>query len=522
MVKAGEDSLKKRYAAKLGGRFVNYALGMATLGIVPKVLGPAQYGAFGFLTHFFANVFKFLGMGTPAAFYMMLSNRQDERKLIGFYAWFVGLMGLAVSLGIGGALLLGMGETVWPGQRGGFVWAAALFSLLTVMASFVHQISDAYALTVKVEIFFVLQSVLSTACILALYFSDRLNLTTYFIANCILSVLVVQSARKVLNANGIRLLEHIRFDKSEIKSYLSRFYAYSHPLFAHALIVFVVAIGDRWLLQRFSGSVNQGFYNLAFKLGSFLFMFTSSMSGLFSRELSVSHGKGDQAAMRNLFGRYIPMFFFISAFFAVFIGVNAALVCDIVGGEAYRGAAPVVAILAFYPIYQTYGQLSGSLFLATGQTRRFRNIGAGFEILGLCATFLLIAPRGSHGLEMGAAGLALKVVSVQFVIVNIQLIYNTRYLSLPMRTFALHQAATLGLLAALAWGAGLTLSHGAPAALPALARFAIAGLLYSAAVALIVLLYPRIASVDKAQLARYAEFIRGFIMTRVLKKGIIQ
>jgi hypothetical protein len=76
--------------------------------------------------------------------------------------------------------------------------------------------------------------------------------------------------------------------------------------------------------------------------------------------------------------------------------------------------------MTFYPIHQTYGQLSSSIFYATGQTKLYSNIGIITILAGLPVTYLLIAPADKMGLNAGATGLAIKMVLLNFISVNIQ------------------------------------------------------------------------------------------------------
>ena len=99
-----------------------------------------------------------------------------------------------------------------------------------------------------------------------------------------------------------------------------------------------------------------------YQIGSLCFLFTGAMTPLFTRELSIAFSNGDLPRMAELFRRYIPMLYSIAAFFSCFIAVQADKVVYIFGGNKFEGAATAVTIMAFYPLHQTYGQLSGSVF----------------------------------------------------------------------------------------------------------------------------------------------------------------
>ena len=58
-----EDSLGKRYTSRVVSSLIRLILSFATIGIVPKALGPVAYGSFNFLTTFFNTSLKFLKFG---------------------------------------------------------------------------------------------------------------------------------------------------------------------------------------------------------------------------------------------------------------------------------------------------------------------------------------------------------------------------------------------------------------------------------------------------------------------------
>ena len=59
--------------------------------------------------------------------------------------------------------------------------------------------------------------------------------------------------------------------------------------------------------------------------------------------------------------------------------------------------------------------------------------------LGLPLTYFLLAPADKMGLEAGATGLAIKMVLIQFFLVNVQLIVNARFLKLRFWRYLGHQ-----------------------------------------------------------------------------------
>ena len=142
----------------------------------------------------------------------------------------------------------------------------------------------------------------------------------------------------------------------------------------------------------------------------------------------------------------MPLLYSIAAFIACFICIQAEKVTYIFGGEQFKSAAIPVMIMALYPIHQTYGQLNSTIFLATGQTRLYSIISIIFVLIGLPLVFFLIAPTDKMGYNAGATGLAIKMVSIQFIAVNVQLFFHSRFLKLKFIKYFAHQLISTGFL----------------------------------------------------------------------------
>ena len=204
--------------------------------------------------------------------------------------------------------------------------------------------------------------------------------------------------------------------------------------------------------------------------------------------------------MARLFRRYIPMLYAIAAYFACFIAVEASKVTYIIGGERFQHATLAVMIMAFYPIHQTYGQLSGSIFYATGQTRLYRNIGVIFMILGLPITYFLLAPVKIMGVNAGATGLAIKMVALQFIIVNVQLYFNSRLLGLQFWRYLGHQIISVGILLGCAYATRYCINRFFDLQDKVVLSFLLSGFLYSIIVMGVIYLQPIIFGITRSDI----------------------
>lgn len=157
------------------------------------------------------------------------------------------------------------------------------------------------------------------------------------------------------------------------------------------------------------------------------------------------------------------------------------------GGDRFGQAAIPVAIMVLYPIHQTYGQLSGSVYYATGRTKLYRNVGIFIMLLGLITTYFLVAPAELMGLDLGSVGLAIKMVAVQFVQVNIYLWFNARFLGISFSNLLIRQFTSIATLGLPAWLAAVIADS---LVIGFLGSFFTAGVIYAFFLMIIVYLFP--------------------------------
>ena len=503
-----EDSLKKRYTAKLAASLIGLALSLVTAGMVPRALGPKNYGNFSFLYHFFSELAGFLSMGTKLAFYTKVSKRPQESGLVAFYLYFTVVVSLVLVAFMGVTHVTSTFKYVWPGQNLEFIYLAVGLAIVGLVIQVLQRMVDAYGLTVDSEIFGIFQRITSTGFIVGLFLLSMLTLLSFFLYSYFMQIILGAGFLFILRRYGYSLKKYFIIGRQEIKKYTKEFYHFSHPLFVYGLVGFIVAILDRWLLQYFGGSVEQGFFSLSVRIGGICFLSTSAMTQLITREFSIAFEKGDITEMRRLFRRYIPLLYAITAYFSCFIAVEANKVTFLLGGENFKQASLALTIMIFFPIHTTYGQLSGSVFYASGQTRLYRNIGSFFMFLGLPVTWVLIAPSDKLGLDGGATGLAIKMVALQFIAVNVQLYFNARFLKLRFWSYLGHQLVNVGCLLGIALISRFLVDTGLGLYDRILSSFFLAGMLYTAMIMLLLYFQPLLFGLKRQDIHSFINSIR--------------
>jgi hypothetical protein len=160
-----------------------------------------------------------------------------------------------------------------------------------------------------------------------------------------------------------------------------------------------------------------------------------------------------------------------------------------------------------YPLHQGYGQVAAAIFYANGNTRLLRNISLVVLALGPVATWLLIAPDDMWGLEMGASGLALKMVGAQFISVNLLFLAARRSVPFALGRNILHQFACPVFFFAAGAAAGVATSGLGDA--EDLFRFVVSGVVYTGLTVAATPLVPYVFGLTRADVRRGLRMLAG-------------
>ncbi|MCX8130821.1 MAG: oligosaccharide flippase family protein [Clostridia bacterium] len=501
------DSLKKRYLYKLLTNIAGFCISLFSQGIVLRGLGPKNFGDFNFLTSNLSQIVSFFDMGSSIGFYTKLSKRPKEKGLVYYYLYFVGIVFFLIFVFVLMTHLTTIYEKLWPDQALKFIYLAAGYAIINWALQIINSIGDAFGLTVSTERARIAQKIFNAVVIMLFFYLGVLNLTNYFLCYYLSMLLLIFLLARIINKDNNIFKGHWKASIQDIKEYTYEFYTYCHPLFIYSFFGVLFSILDRWMLQSFAGSVQQGFFGLSYQLSSICFAFTGAMTPLLTREFSIAYANKDFSGMARLFRRFIPLMYSVTAFFACFTAVQAEKVIYILGGTSYKGALLPVIIMAFYPIHQTYGQMSGSIFYAADKTKTYRNIGITLMVVGLPITYILIAPKSIMGLDTGAVGLAAKMVLMQFLGVNVQLYFNAKLLKLKFWKYVLHQLISvsffigIGLVSAIIGDILLGLKENT------FASFIVEGVIYTVIVLVLVYLIPEIVGLSKKDVKSFSNIL---------------
>ena len=507
-----EDSLAKRYFSKLTSKGLGILLSLVTVGVIPKALGPEAYGNVGFLTNFFKNLIKFLKFGVPTAYFTKISKRPEEKNIIVFYLYYVLFVLFILLILLVLSFKIGFDEIIWPDQKKIFVLLACAMVVANFIINSLSQTVDAYGLTFKYEFFTIIKTSIYTILIILLAKNDLLNIENYFFLNIFLLITLSIIGFHLLYKNRILIFDSILLKKNEFFSYFKEFYSFSHPLFVYSIVVFLISFFDRWILQYFYGSREQGLYTLAITISSMIYLVSSQGSQLILREMSIASKEKSNDKIKEVLEKFLPIFFVISIYFAAFISINSTQIILIIWGDQFKNAQIIVSFIVFNTAFQTVNLFAGNVLFAKDKTLFLRNVGSITIIFSFFISLILMLPAEYGGFKLGALGLSIKIVLYHFLIGNISLLYCSRILKFNFIKHVYHQFSTMIILLLFSFGSMFAVARFSQ---DLYFSFLINGVLYTALTVLLILKFPTFFMFNQKDLDSLS--VNALNMYRLLK-----
>ena len=490
----------------VGANVARATLTVLTGLLVARGLTPTGFGDLAFLLGSFTAIRSLLDMGTAGAFYTFISQRaRGPAYYLAYWSW-LGLQFLVTLLLVVVILPQSLIDGLWLGNsRGLIVLALAAAFMQQQVWMTIVQIGEAARNTVKVQLMGLAVIVVHLAVIVVLLLGQWLSVVSVLVAVVCEYALASALSLRVLRGVSSDLGAAARFDLREM---LREYWKYCKPLLALSLFGFLYEFADRWMLQEFGGADQQGFYQIAAQFAAVSLLATASILNIFWKEISEANDRKNQERVAYLYRKVSRALVMLGAVISCFLIPWSEQIVALLLGPAYGDAWPVLAIMFFYPIHQSMGQISGTILLATRQTRTYMLIGVFGMIASMPVAYFLLAPSGEgalRGMGLGAQGLAMKMVAMNTLLVNLQAWIIARNngwkYDWEYQVAGIVSALALGYFAKIA----VCLSMGGlctgPDKWAPLAPFVVAGILYAIGVLLFLWMFPSVAGLDRRDLA---------------------
>ena len=162
-------------------------------------------------------------------------------------------------------------------------------------------------------------------------------------------------------------------------------------------------------------------------------------------------------------------------------------------------------IMMLYPIHQSYGRFTDGLLLSMEKTKLLRNIQILCLSYGPLLSYYLIAPRSYYipGLELGATGLAIKLVLEHIIAVNIRLYYCCKILKQGVQKYFYKQVTIILPLFCIGYLIKNIIDYlfqGELQVATSILSLVISGIIYGLLILLLLWVFPNIADITRQEL----------------------
>lgn len=425
------QSLSTRISWSIALTLVRAATNFMTGLMLARFLGPEEFGRFSYLIATFIALRQLLDLAASNAFFTLLSEQpQSRRFLLGYWSFVAAqiLISLLLLLVLIPQDLL---ERIWSGEPREILALAflAVYSQYSVWAM-VSQMGEASRKSKPVQIANTVIMAGHFLGVLFLYLFGWLALPALFLlmilewtAGAVLTAIFYgyDTGPALKKPGGTRAVFH-------------QYLTYCKPLALLTAFDFFLAFGDRWMLQTWSGSVDQAFLAIGLQIAAISLLAVTSILRIFWKEISEAHAAGRSDHVRIIYTRTSRAVFAAAAFGAALLMPWVQEIVTYVLGPRYQPGLMTITILLLMPVAQALGQVTGTMFLATKETRIAAGVGIAFAVFGIIGSYFVLAPASAAipGAGLGSEGLALKLVVLGFLAVWVSLYWLKPRFGMPI------------------------------------------------------------------------------------------
>ncbi len=415
------NSILSRFGISVAANAVRAAVGFVGGLLIARGLQPAGYGDFTFLLGSFAALRSFLDMGSSNAFFTFIAQKNRSKKFFLLYFLWLAVQFVFSILLVTIILPQTMIEKVWLGNSSESILLAftACFLQQQVWTT-VNQIAESMRKTLWIQSINIGIGIAHVFFIIILWHYCVMSISALFYLLIIEYAIAIAWAYYYFPSQI--LLDHNQTDNFSVRQTIREYGHFCKPLLVYSCLMFIFEFYDKWLLQRFGGSNQQGYYQIAYQFAAVSLLATSSILNILWKEIAEAYDQGDKLRVAGIYTKISRGLVMISAITSGFLIPWTREIVIIFLGPAYLTAVPVLMIMFLYPIHQAMGQIGSVMLLATENTRAYMKLGIVTSLCFFPVSYFMQAPTNFYpvpGFGLGAIGMACKSVVINIVSVNI-------------------------------------------------------------------------------------------------------
>jgi len=416
-----KENYTSRIYYTLIGNLFRSILSFSTSMLIARALEPDDYGRYTFLIATFIALKQFIDFSSSSAFFTFLSKKTRSLKFIKTY-WIYIFLQLLIPL----FLIAFIFPTTWLN----YLWTgeSKLLIILALISVFFQstvwpisiQMAESIRKTFYVQIVNVLL-VFSHLCIIVGLWSYGLLAIPYLFSIIAIEWLIASLFLLNIYKSSYKK-EYVNNNQVDTnKSIFIEFWIYCSPFIPYAAFNFIHEFGEKWMLQSWGGSIEQAYFGVAAQISSIILLATTSIIRVFWKEISEANANKYFLKLKNMYRDATKALFFISILISTTLIPWSKEIISILLGDAYLPGYLTLTIMLLYPVYQSIGQINGTIFYATENTKEYVIGNIIFLITSFIFTYYVLAPTDFiiPGLNLGSLGVAIKLVLLQFIQVNI-------------------------------------------------------------------------------------------------------
>lgn len=453
-----DRALFARYSATLVANFFTFVSGVINASIVPRVLRPAAYGDYQFIKTNSIALLGFLNLSASNAFYTHSARHRKSGIASRLFGRWLGLETAVFIVVLGLLLLLNLQGRLYPGQAVWMIIALSVVARLDTLFNYAMLFGESKAESVVVQGVRVVQKLSLTVGVLLFWWFGNLHVVSFMSIEAAAGMVgLILLAYRL----GVRRPEYFRDEPSLDKSAVQQFfYTFCRPLIVLQGIGMINAAFGRWLLQSEAGSLEQGYYSIAFQWRGIVFLATNAILNVVWTEVAHFQSKGNTAKVRTIFESAYTGTVLLGVVLSVAIAIVGSDLLLLLAGGEYEGARLVFPLVLLSSTYYTLGNLVTVVFYGSARVKLHRNVAAASALFNMVMTYWLVADPANTiaGLGLGATGLGLALFLHSLGYANVGLFFVARILGTSYRQLLLLQlraglvAATVALLVSrLSW-----------------------------------------------------------------------
>ena len=400
-------SISSRFAVSVLANLLRGGLVFVTTIIIARVLGPEVYGDYAFLLGSFVATMSLLNMGSSNAFQTFISQKERGKLFVLSYAGWQLLQILLMLLVIGIILPEEWLSQIWMGHDRGLVFLAVASVFMQRQAwQTMIQIGESNRLTYRVQVLNVSIAAVHFVLVIGFWIGEMLSIRLVF------GLVLVEYVVFLIVACNVLSVFKLEGEPFNGRSVLREYLKYCSPLILYSIVGFSYGFADRWMLQNFGGSKQQGLYEAGFRFGMVSLLITTSLLNIFWKEIAEAKEKGNLELMQKLYRKASRFLFWLGAVLSGFLIPWREEILRLMLGPSYAEGSLVLAVMLLFSAFGSLAQINGSMLLASGKTKTHFAIGSVFMGVSIPCSYFILASKDAYlpGLQWGSLGLAIKML----------------------------------------------------------------------------------------------------------------